>query len=174
MKRIGLLCLALVLALGALGVSGALWSDDLYIDGYVETGDIDAVWSLEGCYDSEAADKDVSWVDAYIIGDTLYVDIYNAYPCIIYTVMWDIHCTGSVPIHFAGPVIDLSDMPSGATFTFTDPAGVPIVWSGVQLHEGDYLYGLLTVHLDNTAVENAFYSFAIDLLYYQYNESPLV
>ena len=172
MKRIGLLCLALVLALGSLGVSGALWSDDLYIDGWIQTGNIGAEWSLGDCSDSETPEKDVSWVEAEIIGDTLYVNIYNAYPSITYTVAWDIHCTGSVPIHFADPVIDLSDMPSGATFTFTDMGGYVIDWSLVQLHFCEVMWGLLTVHLDNTAEENAFYSFAIDLEYGQYNEFP--
>jgi len=41
MKKIGLLCLALVLALGALGVGFAAWTDTLYIDGTVSTGTVD-------------------------------------------------------------------------------------------------------------------------------------
>ena len=171
MKRILLICLALVLALGSLGVAGALWSDWLYIDGYVETGYIGAEWSLYSCYDNEAADKDVSWVEAVIDGDTLYVDIYNAYPCVTYTVEWDLHCTGSVPIHFDTPWID-TDLPAGAKFTFTDMAGNVIDWSQVQLHEGDYLDGLLTIHLDNDALQDYWYWFEIDLQYGQYNEFP--
>lgn len=170
MKKILLISLALVLALGTLGVAGALWSDWLYIDGYVGTGNIGAEWSLYGCYDNEAADKDVSRVEAVIDGDTLYVDIYNAYPCVTYTVEWDLHCTGTVPIHFAGPFIE-TNLPAGATLAFTDLQGVPIDWYQVQLHEGDLLEGLLTVHLDNTADQNAFYSFYIDLVYHQYNEA---
>ena len=41
MRKIGLLCLALVLALGALGVGFAAWTDELYIEGTVNTGDVD-------------------------------------------------------------------------------------------------------------------------------------
>lgn len=38
MKKIGLICLALVLAVGALGVGFAMWSETLVIDTTVETG----------------------------------------------------------------------------------------------------------------------------------------
>jgi len=40
MKKFGLLCLALVLALGALGVGYAAWTDTIYIDGTVNTGKV--------------------------------------------------------------------------------------------------------------------------------------
>lgn len=41
MKRIGLICLALVLALGALGMGYALWWDEVTITGDVFTGSVD-------------------------------------------------------------------------------------------------------------------------------------
>jgi hypothetical protein len=41
LKRVGLLALALVIALGALGVAYSAWSDDLYIEGTVYTGTLD-------------------------------------------------------------------------------------------------------------------------------------
>lgn len=172
MKKILLISLALVLALGTLGVAGALWWDWLYIDGYVYTGDIGAEWSIEAYYDNEAADKDVSYIDAWLPEpDVMYIDIYNAYPSITYTVMWDIHCTGSVPIHFAQPYFD-TNLPDGTEFIFTvyDAAGNVIPWSDVQLHEGDYLYGMLTIHLDNFADQNTTYWFYMWIDYGQYNE----
>ena len=170
MKKIALICLALVVALGTLGVAGALWWDWLYIEGHVYTGDIGAEWSIQDYYDNERADKDVSgiYADLWFGPDWMYVYIDNAYPSITYTVEWDIHCTGSVPIHFAEPWID-TNLPAG-TFTFTDMQGVPIDWSLVQLHEDDYMYGMLTVHLDNTALQNEYYYFYIYLEYGQYNE----
>jgi hypothetical protein len=42
LKRMGLLALALVLALGALGVAYAAWTDNAYLQGTVETGTLDA------------------------------------------------------------------------------------------------------------------------------------
>ena len=170
MKRILLICLALVLALGSLGVAGALWWDDLYIDGYVYTGDIGVEWSIQGYYDSEAPDKDVSSINAYFVGDDIWIDIYNAYPCITYTLEWDLHCTGSIPVHFAGPWIT-GNLPAGVTLTFTDMAGDLIDWPTVQLHEDGTLYGKLTVHLDNTVAQDASFGFLIELIYHQYNEA---
>jgi hypothetical protein len=167
MKKIALICLALVIALGGLGVASALWWDWLYIDAWVETGDIGVEWSLEGFGDNEI--KDVSEVYAWISGPVLYVDIYNAYPCVTYWVHWDMVCTGTVPVHFAGPFIS-GNLPPGE-ITFTDMDFNPIDWYAVQLHEGDRIEGLLTIHLDNTAEQNALYSFYIDLYYHQYNES---
>lgn len=40
MKKIGLICLAVVLAVGGLGIGFAHWSDTLYINGTVETGEV--------------------------------------------------------------------------------------------------------------------------------------
>jgi hypothetical protein len=40
MKKFGLLCLALVLALGALGVGYAAWTDTIFISGSVNTGEV--------------------------------------------------------------------------------------------------------------------------------------
>jgi len=41
MKKIGLLALAIVLALGALGVGYAAWTDTIFINGTVNTGNVD-------------------------------------------------------------------------------------------------------------------------------------
>jgi hypothetical protein len=106
MKKIGLLCLALVLALGALGVSYAMWYEDLYISGTVNTGEVD--WAFDcgtvtwgdpcdpATVDKQSDDlfanirttgKDVGCTDVVCVDtdadgdvDTLQVTIHNAYP----------------------------------------------------------------------------------------------
>ena len=40
MKKIGLICLAVVLALGGLGIGFAHWDDQLYINGEIQTGEV--------------------------------------------------------------------------------------------------------------------------------------
>jgi hypothetical protein len=47
MKKIGLLCLALVLALGTLGIGYAHWMDTIYIEGKVHTGLL--CWEFVSC-----------------------------------------------------------------------------------------------------------------------------
>ena len=175
MKKIGLLCLALVLALGSLGVAGALWSDWLYVDGYVYTGYIGADWSIAQVYDNEAADKNVSGINAWLSDDlsVMYIDIWNAYPSVTYTVIWDIHNTGSIPIHFDYPWF-WGDLPAGTFVTFLayNAAGELVHLYGYQLHPCETIYGELTIHLDNDALQDYDYYFYVDLEYGQYNEFP--
>ena len=174
MKKIALISLALVLALGTLGVAGALWSDWLFVDGYVYTGNIGAEWSISNYYDDEAADKDVSYIYPWIVGDTLYIDIYNAYPSITYTVIYDIHNTGTIPIHFDYPWL-YTDLPAGTFITFLayNAAGEQVVLYDYQLHPGDTMYGEISIHLDNDAEQDWWYWFEFDLQYGQYNEFPM-
>lgn len=68
MKKFGLLCLALVLALGALGVGYASWTDTIFIKGEVCTGSVcleieDGTFTeINNCAASEfAADPDLNW-----------------------------------------------------------------------------------------------------------------
>ncbi|GAI88098.1 unnamed protein product, partial [marine sediment metagenome] len=51
MKKLGLLCLTLVLALGTLGVGYAMWSDTLTITGDVNTGEFIVVFDSQ--YDND-------------------------------------------------------------------------------------------------------------------------
>jgi hypothetical protein len=171
MKRIGLICLALVLALGAMGVGAALWMGVLGIHGDVFTGFVDAAWSVDDFYDDEDVTKDFSFIDAALIDPWfMQITIFDAYPSVTYTVDWNIVCTGSVPIHFKAPLIT-GNLTAGSTLTFTDRADNPIDWATLQLHPGDPAFlGKLTVHLDNDAEQMAWYVFDILLEYGQYNE----
>ena len=161
MKKIGLICLALVLALGTIGVGYALWSDTLFLEGTVGTGNIGLEWSQDIPYDDEAPDKDVSWATCIIIDDTLYIDIFNAYPSITYTIPIDLHGTGSVPVHTSWTVLPGNANPAWITMPN---------WGGLQIHQGDSVFGDVVVHLDNTAEQGMLYSFSVILDYWQYNE----
>lgn len=67
MKKIGLICLALVLALGGLGAAYALWSEALTISGTVETGTVDIECTNAFTDDDGKVDDDTK--DAGDIGD---------------------------------------------------------------------------------------------------------
>jgi len=117
MKRIGLLCLALVLALGALGVGFAMWFDTVTVTGTVNTGDV--AWEVEGpltnsdslgtldwnCFfdlnggDFVQMDKDVGETEVAIVDDhTFSVTIHNAYPYYTSHVAFKVHGLGSIPL----------------------------------------------------------------------------
>ena len=160
MKKIGLICLALVLALGTLGAAFALWSDTLFLEGTVGTGNIGLEWSQGDPYDNE--EKDISHAECTILGNTLFIDIYNADPCVTYTIPIDLHGTGSVPVHTSWTVIPGNCNPSWITMPN---------WGDLQIHQGEDLFGDVVVHLDNTAEQGTLYSFSVVLDYWQYNEA---
>ena len=107
MKRIGMICLALVLALGALGVAYAPWTDEVEIIQTVQTG------SLEVGIRGEAEPiqtKDVAAVDVVPgefkfekEGEDYYasvsIDIENAYPCLTIEETFWLAIGGSIPVH---------------------------------------------------------------------------
>lgn len=79
MKKIGLLCLALVLALGTLGVGYAMWFDEVTIEGTVETGSVEiSIESLSETYvykDLETGDIVMSGVS---LSDPELLPVANA------------------------------------------------------------------------------------------------
>lgn len=123
MKRICMICLVLVLAMGGLGVSYALWSDTLYLEGTVETGTLEWEFlrppALPGepprppivTHDDQGDDppgftKDVAsttwvYVDSDADGDfdLLELTIDNAYPGYTNHCAFWVHGKGSVPLH---------------------------------------------------------------------------
>ena len=62
-------------------------------------------------------------------------------------------------------VLDRGNLPSLAELTVVEP--LPN-----QLHDGDFAYGSIIVHLLNDAQENTTYTFSATLEYHQYNETP--
>jgi len=128
MKKIGLLCLALVLALGTLGVGYAMWSDEVTIEGTVDTASLTIGFQelilAEG---AEAEGKDVGSITGYMdvlkgehwvgelgvympLYDKIIVTLNNAYPCYWGHITFTVANGGTIPAVITG--ISLSD-PSG-------------------------------------------------------------
>jgi len=76
MKKIGLLALAVVLALGALGVGYAMWADTVTIDGTVETGDVEVEFSNQMSNDA-CEGTDISAGDPAEVGTWTTPDLEN-------------------------------------------------------------------------------------------------
>lgn len=114
MRKLGLISLALVLALGALGAAYAPWTDDVEIVQTVTTGDLAIGFSK--CVPSILFDdKDIASIGYEFTGEIVgYVEypwglvpvyegleiwIDNAYPCIGVTEIVDVASVGTIPVH---------------------------------------------------------------------------
>jgi hypothetical protein len=141
MKKIGLVCLALVLALGTLGVGFAHWSQTLYIDTTVNTGSF-CIGFTEANSDDPAEelcnpgaiddadridpgyDKNVAgcWVelmdekDCCVPEKTAYekmeITVCNAYPSYENTINFSLDNCGTVPAELTGfTIVDINGTP---------------------------------------------------------------
>jgi len=141
MKKIGLLSLALVLALGTLGVGYAMWSDTLQIVGDVNTGEVSVFFDSQ--YDNDVNDNDPTeagswdvsgkpvWTGARCTKDiasttSTYEDksteiiVTNGYPCYWGSSIWDVHNDGTIPVKLHS--ITLTQLSRGTNETAMDKA----------------------------------------------------
>jgi hypothetical protein len=184
--KIGAIFLISILALAGTGAAYALWFEDLYIYTDIQTGTVDVEWSIVEYRDTET--KDVSDGGMWISADApniLHCWIENAYPCIDYYFFFDLHCIGSIPVHFTSMYalggtldpawiewheifIDSILYANGDTVVFDPPVAI---WN-IQLHQGDVAYGHYLIHFNNDLPQgsNLYYDFTTTA--YQYNEDP--
>ena len=86
MKKIGLICLTLVFALGAMGVGYAMWTDTIDIDGTVNTGTVNIVvenysgqwmWKIPGGDPDYELSTDKTYTPTSTITPTPFVVAYS-------------------------------------------------------------------------------------------------
>jgi hypothetical protein len=106
MKKLGLLMLALVIALGSLGVAYAAWAQDLTIENTVNTGYISASFAdysvgTDPYADLSAAIDGSGAQDAKLdlLNDELNVTIDDAYPGFSQTIYFKVVNNGTVPFY---------------------------------------------------------------------------
>jgi hypothetical protein len=130
MKKIGLLCLALVLALGSLGVGYAAWTDTIFVNGTVSTGNVDigfskiAVSEPNGEVEGKEVGEITSQLSDPIAGCTVYypwdheAPVYekaeffmtNAYPCYQTSAMVDVATCGTVPVKITDLTVSMAQV----------------------------------------------------------------
>jgi len=202
MKKFGLLCLAVVLALGALGIGYALWYEILYIQGTVDTGEVDwefvptigevggdpdfnytswglpakgvITWSCPPGYEFKGIHTEAEDKDVgYPTIDPVDTDQDGDWDALIIT------------IHDAYPYY-LCDISFHIHNNGTVPIhiGTPRITQdpellvqfldnvGVQVHPCENLEMSFYVGVVQEAAQNGEYSFRIDLEAHQYNEPP--
>lgn len=177
--KIRILCLALVIALGALGGSSAHWQESLFVNALVQTGEVDPVWFFRSCDDPEAEGKDVgTWTVVPDPADpkreTLLVAIGNGYPS--YEVYCELHLAnnGTIPVKVK-EVSVLNPNPEALTVSAVheedggekvlQPCGFTPEWgtkpNEVPAHCRTEIQ--LTVHVEAGAEENSIYEFSVEV-----------
>ncbi len=197
MKKIALISLALVLALGTLGLGYAHWADTIFITGTVNTGSVDlVVEDVSGTDVYKLEDGSIYRVHWYVFrpeapvgsiliahaiaektgDDEVTVTFENLFPCIDFIADFEYHCEGSVPVHVKYTQVIKGIPESWVAVTrgwpsYTD--SVPIV-DGWQLHycDWDAIYILIHVPQEDAAM-NVTGTIAITLEAIQWNEYPL-
>lgn len=191
MKKLGLLALALVLALGVLGVGFALWSQQLTITGTVNTGEVkvgivdtgtndpppDCIVSGdvyigpvdEGYTKNVGAIESINGEPKFMKNDQQYYhdityNITNAYPCYTGTGTFDVTNGGTIPVKLRGITVT-GDSPE-VTYTFT---GLTL---DQQIEPCDTVSGQISFHVEQCAAQNANYTITIELDFWQWNEEP--
>jgi predicted ribosomally synthesized peptide with SipW-like signal peptide len=191
---VGTMFLILVIALAAVGVGYALWSETLTITGSVQTGEVDVEFSNQGveeCIDingvltcpepdekANAANCTVEWLgsEGYATeldngANLLQVTVSGMYPSYHCRVGFDVTSTGNVPVHVWLPE-PAGDIPAWVATNFED-----CYPNGKQLHQGEST-GKCTVdiHFSNDIApeENSGpYTFGWTILATQFNEDPV-
>lgn len=169
--KVAVLFLVLAIALAGIGVGFAHWSKTLTIDGTVNTGMLDVVWSADASWDTEPPEKDASsiscWVDysADPTGETLAVVLDNAYPSIDYYQLVNLENIGTIPVHinsinFDVPLCEPDGAPSLTVemLPFDPSTGLPFelaIVSSTQLHGGDTAWGVIHVHVEQCAQQDS-------------------
>jgi len=116
MKKLGLVLIALVIALGAMGVGYAAWAQNLTITNNVETGYISASFFDASVGTDEYADleykiksDDNRDANGRLLKDVLEVDITDAYPGFNQTIWFRVINNGTVPFYLTPGKVVVND-----------------------------------------------------------------
>jgi hypothetical protein len=138
MKKTGLLILVVVLALGAIGVGYAAWSQNLTVKGDVSTGTYGVKFDNEVASENDPLALATSTTGVAVStadnpDDTLTITIDNGYPSYAGTATFDIVNTGSVPVKIKA--ITLTDITGVATISKTLFAVGDVIAVGDQIDD---------------------------------------
>jgi hypothetical protein len=156
----------LMIALMVAGLAYAMWDKTLFIDGTVNTGEVDAVFTTATCNDDgidPGYDKDVASCSVTGIGEqTLVVTITNGYPCYTCTLSFTIDNIGTIPVKVQS--LTVVTPPPEIGFTFV---GIAV---GDQIDGGLSQPGSIEIHIEQEAAELATYTFSVEIYLVQWNE----
>ena len=153
MKKIGLLCLVLILALGAMGTGLAFWTDTLTLNGTVATGDLDVSFINgysndegndpglsgghgDGTYNPDTGYDAASCTVAIVNAKTATMSIDNGYPSYAPLTSFDIHNTGTIPAKVSGFILKDSLGDPVAKIPYVSLIGWEVTMDGTPIYAG--------------------------------------
>ncbi len=162
---------ALAIVMLSIGTAMAMWSETLRMNVQVNTGEVDVKWSdyytndngIDPGYDKDVASCEVVAEEYDSEGDVikLRVTISNAYPSYTCVVTGIVDNIGTIPVKLLSH--QLVDVPDELTVT----EGIP---EDTQIDPGMNATYTLTIHVEQSAAENATYTFEWVLTFAQWNE----
>jgi len=106
-KIFGMLAFVLV-ALAGTGIAYGHWTSVAYVNATVTSGTLDVQLSDEGIATNQV-DKIVAKVSDNLVGNTLYININNAYPMLIVNGTFNLYNDGTIPAALNGIDWQLTD-----------------------------------------------------------------
>jgi hypothetical protein len=172
MKRIGLLCLVLVIALGTLGVGYATWSDNMTVEQKVYSGTIDAEFADASC--DLPPDPGMATGDVWgYPGDTLTVDMDNVSSCLSGNITFTIENIGTIPVHVTKVEFIATGSGYNGTAIYGDGSFVSSTSFGngdrIELPESTTIY----FDLDNDAIADLSFHLQPGLVGQQFDPSAV-
>jgi hypothetical protein len=180
-KAIGMFA-ALIVALGMTGVAFAHWSEILYINGTVNTGDVNlefSDWDYFIDQDKPVADVEIIPHDLDGDGDIdkLEINASNLYPCCWINIWFVIHNNGTIPVNLVDYELltPVSDPDNLADFIYEEIYIVEAPPYFPQLDPCDVLIIDKWIHVEQTngngenCPENATMTYEAYLVFDQWN-----
>ncbi|MBA7477367.1 hypothetical protein ES707_12776 [subsurface metagenome] len=117
LNRIGILAMALLLALGAMGTAYGAWVDEIYIEGTLSTGDISAGLTCGTCWEEpDTPDTDIDCTGGSM---TLNIDVTSALEDVDYYCNFIVsNAAGSLPIKIKS--MNITDLSPGVSEAIED------------------------------------------------------
>ncbi|MDI9646540.1 MAG: TasA family protein [Archaeoglobales archaeon] len=155
MRKFGAMFVVLLVALGLVGATYAVWTDTVKVSGTVSTGTFDVKFT-----DVECDEVDYATIGAYVDGDNAVVNIQNAYPGLEVSCTFTVENAGTVPAKAISLSYTPNPLPNYVTVT-----GIP---QSLTLNPGEYqdITVTLTFDSDNTP-EEALFTYEVTVKFQQ-------
>jgi hypothetical protein len=149
MKKLGLICLVIVIALGSLGVGYAAWSQNLRVNGSVATGTFDVVFNS---FTAPGSSNGATFSATQTNSHTYTIICNNLYPGLNGVFNFVLKATGTLPakitaikvngINYSSPV----NLKLGADSSNDVTVSVSGISTGTNISSGSTVAGTLTLH----------------------------